>query len=74
MQHVRLIDEHRCTVLMVQVENEVGIFGDSRDRSPIAEKAFQSAIPLQVLQLLRGARGHPTKDFQDRFGHLDTNG
>lgn len=71
MQHVRLIDEHRCTVLMVQVENEVGIFGDSRDRSPIAEKAFQSAIPLQVLQLLRGARGHPTKDFQDRFGHLD---
>ena len=32
MRHIREVDRsHR--VILVQVENEIGIFGDSRDRS-----------------------------------------
>ena len=42
MRHVRQIDTtHR--VIMVQVENEVGILGDTRDRSPEADRAFNSS-------------------------------
>jgi hypothetical protein len=44
MRHVRQIDTtHR--VVMVQVENEVGILGDTRDRSPEANRAFGNAEP-----------------------------
>lgn len=37
------------TVLMVQVENEVGSLGDSRDRSPAAEAAFAGPVPGALL-------------------------
>ncbi len=39
MQHVKEADAQR-TVIMIQVENEVGLLGDSRDRGPLAEKAW----------------------------------
>ncbi|KAJ9415698.1 glycoside hydrolase superfamily [Fusarium oxysporum] len=41
MSHIRELDEAYSTVLMVQVQNESGMLGDSRDRSPIAEAAFK---------------------------------
>ena len=44
MKHVRQIDTtHR--VIMAQVENEVGILGDTRDRSPEADRAFAQPVP-----------------------------
>ena len=42
LRHVKQVDTtHR--VIMVQVENEVGVLGDTRDRSPEADKAFAGA-------------------------------
>jgi hypothetical protein len=38
MRHLREVDKTRRSI-MVQVENEVGILGDARDRSPLAEAA-----------------------------------
>ncbi len=40
MRHIREVDSKQHTVLMMQVENEVGVLRDSRDRSPAASKAF----------------------------------
>ena len=37
------------TVAMVQVENESGLLGDSRDRSATAEQAWSSAVPAGLL-------------------------
>jgi len=37
MQHLKLTDVRR-TVVTIQVENEVGVLRDSRDRSPAANK------------------------------------
>ncbi|WP_439592917.1 DUF5597 domain-containing protein [Microbacterium sp.] len=37
------------TVAMVQVENESGLLGDSRDRCLLAEQAWSSAVPAEVL-------------------------
>ncbi len=34
---------------MVQVENEVGLLGDSRDRSAAAEEAFAAPVPDEVI-------------------------
>ena len=39
MRHIKAVDGARHTVVMMQVENEVGVLRDSRDRSPIANRA-----------------------------------
>jgi hypothetical protein len=52
MRHVREVDRsHR--VIMAQVENEIGIFGDSRDRSPLANKAFAAPVPAELMNYLQ---------------------
>ncbi|KAH7359957.1 beta-galactosidase [Pyrenochaeta sp. MPI-SDFR-AT-0127] len=49
MQHIREIDSVHSTVLMVQVENEVGLLGDSRDASPDANARFQAPVPAPMI-------------------------
>jgi hypothetical protein len=59
MRHVRSIDSSEQTVLMTQVENEVGYFGlGGRDRSAEAERLFAGPVPQQLLRALQkpGAR------------------
>lgn len=52
MRHIREFDSGFNTVLMVQVENEVGLLGDSRDRCEAAEQAFAKAVPSDLLSAL----------------------
>ncbi|MDW5265469.1 MULTISPECIES: DUF5597 domain-containing protein [Acidobacteriaceae] len=53
MNHVREKDVEQQTVLMVQVENEVGYLGlGGRDRSSAANQLFRSAVPSTLLQKL----------------------
>ena len=52
MQHLRSVDATDHTVLMMQVENEVGVLGASRDHSPTADKAFAGAVPEQLTRYL----------------------
>lgn len=54
VQHVERIDGIERTVLMVQVENEVGLLGASRDRSAVAETAFAAPVPAPVRAALGG--------------------
>lgn len=53
MAHLKQLDEGHFTVLMVQVENESGIIGDSRDRSSEADAVFTSPVPGVFIQFLR---------------------
>jgi hypothetical protein len=60
MRHVREVDRsHR--VIMVQVENEIGINHDSRDRSPLANKAIAAPVPAELMDYLQKHKGelHP---------------
>ena len=51
MRHTREVDgTHR--VIMVQVENEVGVLGDARDRSPEANAAFAKPVPTELMAYL----------------------
>lgn len=47
MRHIREIDPQH-TVILVQVENEVGSYGSARDFSPEANRLFAQAIPAQL--------------------------
>ncbi len=49
MGHLKKIDSTERTVLMVQVENEVGTYGLVRDFSPAAQAAFEQPVPAAVL-------------------------
>ena len=49
MEHLKKIDADKHTVIMVQVENEVGTYGVARDYSPAGQAAFAQAVPAAVL-------------------------
>jgi hypothetical protein len=53
MRHVKQVDGAKHTVIMIQVENEVGMQGDSRDHSPAAEKAFAAPVPGELMDYLQ---------------------
>ncbi|MCW2817341.1 MAG: hypothetical protein JWR42_128 [Marmoricola sp.] len=58
MTHLaRQDDQH--TVVMVQVENEVGLMGDSRDRSDGARQAWAAEVPHQLLTALADGSASP---------------
>ncbi|KAJ5492579.1 hypothetical protein N7539_001325 [Penicillium diatomitis] len=52
LAHIKKIDGEDSTVIMVQVENEVGLLGDSRDGSVAAEARFDEAVPEELIQFL----------------------
>jgi len=55
MRHLREVDDER-TVITMQVENEIGVFGTERDYSPAAEAAFEKEIPAALAEGL-GVQG-----------------
>lgn len=66
MAHVRTEDSQQ-TVLMVQVENEVGLVGDGRDRSAPANRAFDGEVPPSLVQALLAKRAALTPELAAHF-------
>jgi beta-galactosidase GanA len=62
MKHLREMDAADHTVIMVQVENEVGMVPEARDSSPAANAAFLSAVPVELTDYLSKHRDslHPS--------------
>ncbi len=54
----------RHTVILVQVENEVGVYGLVRDHGPVAEQLFQSPAPDALVKKL----GVKSGTWQEAFG------
>ncbi len=52
MKHLREIDGDENTVLMVQIENEMGLLGDSRNRSARANEVFAKPVPEKLMNYL----------------------
>jgi len=57
LAHVESIDSTDRTVLMVQVENEVGLLGSARDHSAAAEAAYDAPVPAALRATIAGTRG-----------------
>jgi Domain of unknown function (DUF5597)/Glycosyl hydrolases family 35 len=56
MRHLREVDGDTGTVLMVQVENEVGVIPESRDHSAVANAAFSAAVPVALTSFMQKHR------------------
>ena len=52
MQHMADVDKGTGTVVMMQIENEIGMLEDARDHSPLAERAYRQPVPRQLLKRL----------------------
>ncbi|MGH8298721.1 MAG: DUF5597 domain-containing protein [Steroidobacteraceae bacterium] len=68
MRHVRRVDSREHTVLMVQVENEVGYLGlGGRDRSAAANRRFAGPVPQQLLRALEKPGTRLPRKLADAF-------
>lgn len=53
MQHIAAADKEEGTVIMIQIENEIGMLEDARDYSREANKAFNAPIPAEFMTYLQ---------------------
>jgi hypothetical protein len=65
MRHIREVDGKQHTVLMMQVENEVGVLRDSRDRSAVANKAFAGPVPKELMDYVVKNKAGLIPEFRD---------
>ncbi len=56
LRHLREVDSATRTVILVQLENEVGLLGDSRDHCQEADAAFAAPVPTELTDYLRKNR------------------
>jgi Domain of unknown function (DUF5597)/Glycosyl hydrolases family 35 len=64
MRHLRDADGDTHTILMVQVENEVGVIPESRDHSAVANAAFAAAVPSTLTSYLEKHRTTLNPEFR----------
>ena len=48
MAHIKEIDEKENTVIIIQVENEIGLMGTDRDYSIVGESEFAKNVPAEI--------------------------
>ena len=53
MKHIKEKDEKEQTVIMMQVENEIGMLPSARDYHPDATKAFSQEVPQRLMEYLQ---------------------
>ena len=57
MKHIRVVDSKQHTVLMVQVENEIGMIPEARDHCRLANAAFREQVPPELVTYIRKNAG-----------------
>jgi beta-galactosidase GanA len=67
MRHIREVDGRDHTVIMIQAENEVGVLGDSRDRSDAANQAFAQPVPQALIDSMAKNKAGLYPDFRKRW-------
>ncbi len=56
MKYIKLIDAHENTVIMMQIENEIGMLENARDYSEKANILFKKGVPKTLLDYLHNKK------------------
>jgi len=67
MRHLKSIDGNQHTVLMIQVENEIGMLPEARDHSTAANEAFTGPVPAKLLTYLESHRKSLVPEIEKRW-------
>ncbi|MBQ6244949.1 MAG: DUF5597 domain-containing protein [Bacteroidales bacterium] len=62
--HIREVDAQEQTVLMIQIENEMGLHGNTRDHSAAAEAAFSGPVPAALIDYMVKNRDRLIPEFR----------
>jgi beta-galactosidase GanA len=62
MKHLRAFDGKQNTVVMIQVENEIGMIPQARDYCAEAEKVFAQRVPAELMAYLQKNEGSLTEE------------
>ena len=65
MRHLRATDSGQHTVILVQVENEIGMIPEARDRHPAADAAFAAPVPSELMNYLTAHRATLAPELSD---------
>ncbi len=65
MRHIREVDDQTHTVIMIQVENEVGMLEDARDWSAAANETFSKSIPKELINYLHKHKDALIPEFRE---------
>lgn len=76
MSHIREVDGDDHMVIMMQVQNEVGVLGDSRDRSEAANEVFANPVPKELMDYLQENKQDMVPEVRKRWasGGFKTSG
>ena len=67
MRRVKEVDGDAHTVLMVQVENEVGVVPEARDHSAAADRAYDRPVPGQLMDYLQHHKDALDQDLRAKW-------
>src|SRR5680860_664970 len=71
MKYIKEVDSTNRTVIMMQVENEVGVLLDSRDRSTMANAAYNGPVPQELMSYIEKNKDNLVPELTEA---LKTNG
>ncbi|HEY5760050.1 MAG TPA: DUF5597 domain-containing protein [Steroidobacter sp.] len=60
LNHIKAVDAKQSTVVMVQVENEIGMLPVAREYGPEANRLFADRVPAELMRHLDTSRANQT--------------
>jgi len=66
-RHLQKTDAREQTVVMIQVENEIGMIPDARDHSQQANEAYAGQVPAEFMTYLRKNKNDLAPEFSERW-------
>lgn len=67
MTHIKSIDANHRTVLMIQVENEIGMLPEAREYTTTANSLFQKEVPATLVSYLKKNKDKLVPEFKERW-------
>ena len=67
LRHLKTVDAGARTVLIVQVENEIGMLPTARDHGPLADRAYAQPVPEALTAYLADHRASLIPSLRERW-------
>lgn len=67
LRYLKTVDAETHTVLMVQLENEIGMLPTARDHGPLANSAYAASVPPDLMAYMAAHRGSLVRSLRERW-------
>ncbi len=71
MRHIKQVDDRKHTVIMMQVENEIGMIPEARDYSDAANELFNQFVPKELMDYLQEHKDTLMPEFREVWEATD---